>query len=84
MSAREDGTVETMYLVFSDAPVTTTREIDKDALLADYDEKGALVGIEILAPVSIASLVCLLDDPSRRESLARFLEKRAPQELVRM
>ena len=73
ISADEDGTVEALYLYLSDEPVTTTKEIDGDALMADYDKNGKLVGIEILAPVSIATVVDLVDQPQRREALARFL-----------
>lgn len=82
-SVTEDGSVEAMYLLFSDAPVEITKEIDGDGLLADYDKDGELVGIEVLVPVSIASLLDLLEESSRRDALARFLRRHGPQELVR-
>lgn len=53
MSARDDGTIEAMYVLISDKSVAETRELDEDILLGDYDDKGELVGIEILAPVSL-------------------------------
>ena len=80
LSARDDGTVEAMYVQISDNPVAETRELDEDILLGDYDEKGELVGIEILAPVSLDALLAMVD-PSRRESLARVLRNGA-RELV--
>lgn len=73
ISADEDGTVEALYLYLSDEPVADSKEITEDALVAEYDKAGNLVGFEILAPVAIKSLVDLVEEPSRRESLERFL-----------
>jgi len=80
-SARDDGTVEAIYVRFSNMPISATKEIDGDTLLADYDENDDLVGIEILAPVRIATLMAIVDS-KKRASLQRFMQKQGPMELV--
>jgi len=80
-SARDDGTIEAVYIYFSHNPVARTREIRGDILLADLDAQGNLVGIEILAPVKISELVPLVD-PSRRMPFEKFMKRALPGELV--
>jgi uncharacterized protein YuzE len=81
LSARDDGTVEAAYIRLRRGKSDRTQEIIEDALLADYDEQGTLLGIEVLAPVKLAELVKLVDQP-RRTSFRRFIRKAAPSELV--
>ncbi len=83
ISADEDGTVSGLYLFLSESPVATTKEINEDALAADYDKDGKLVGMEILAPVTITSVLDLVEDSPMRESLARFLAGCGPPEFIR-
>jgi uncharacterized protein YuzE len=81
VSARDDGTLEALYISLSDAKVARTREILDDVLLADYSAGGKLVGIEILAPVKISKLEDLVEEPKRRTFRA-FVRRAAPRELV--
>ncbi|MCB9846798.1 MAG: DUF2283 domain-containing protein [Phycisphaeraceae bacterium] len=55
-SEHDDGTLEAAYIRFSDQTVAETREIAPDAVLADYDDNGHLIGIELLTPIRLADL----------------------------
>ncbi len=81
ISARNDGTIEAVYILVRDDKAARTKEIVEDVLLADYNSRGQLVGIEILAPVKIAKITMLVDE-SRRRPFRRFVRDRAPKELV--
>jgi uncharacterized protein YuzE len=76
-----DGAPEAAYIRFREGKVARTREVVEDTLLADYNSKGKLVGVEILGPVSLTAIARLLDEP-RRKSLRRFLRLTAPPALV--
>ena len=47
----DEGRIELAYIRVAKGDVAKTVEIDGDRLLADYDEQGNLIGIEILAPI---------------------------------
>ena len=80
-SARDDGTLEAVYIRFSNNPVCKTEEVKQDVLMVDYDRFGEIIGIEILAPVRLANLARLVDR-DRRQPFRRFVEHSAPQEFV--
>ena len=82
ISGRDDGTIEAAYVRLSRAKVAKTTEVVEDILMADYSASGALVGIEVLAPVKLSQLTRLVDAP-KRASLRRFLRNSAPGELVK-
>lgn len=81
ISARDDGTLDAAYVRFRDGKVKRTKEIIEDVLLADYDARGQLLGLEILAPVDISDLVRLVDAPARKP-FKRFMERSVPAELM--
>jgi uncharacterized protein YuzE len=81
ISARNDGTLEAAYVRFRSGKVSKTKEVIEDVLLADYNSRGQLLGLEILALVKISDLTRLVDEPSRRP-FRRFIERSAPEELV--
>lgn len=81
VSARDDGTLEAAYIRLRRAPVARTEEVLEDGLLADYDRQGNLVGIEILSPVKLSSIVRLVDE-DRREPFRRFVRRAAPEEFL--
>lgn len=81
ISATNDGTPEALYVTLLDDRVARTVEVVKDTLLVDYNAKGKVVGIEILGPVKISRITSIIDKP-RHESLRRFIEEQAPDELV--
>lgn len=80
-SARDDGTIEAVYIYFSHRPVASTREIKRDVLLADFDAEGNIIGLEVLAPVKVSEIV-MLADPNRRVSFERFVKGAAPAALI--
>lgn len=65
ISGRDDGTVEAVYFRFRHGKVAKTREIEEDVVIADYDENGDLIGLEILAPVKISDLEALVEKDTR-------------------
>jgi uncharacterized protein YuzE len=84
VSAREDGTLEAAYVQLSKNQVARTEELIESVLLLDLDSRGAIVGIEILAPVSISVVMNLakrLEEPQRK-SFKKFLKASAPPALV--
>lgn len=82
ISARDDGTLEALYISVSKNKVARTKEISgKNEVLADYDSSGKLVGIEILSPVKLRKLVSLVDE-RRRKPFRKFVKTAAPEELV--
>jgi uncharacterized protein YuzE len=78
VSGRADGTVEAVYIRFSQAPVAETRELKRNLLVADYDARGRLVGVELLGPVSVSFVVQLVDD-EQRDSFRRFIQSNLPR-----
>lgn len=80
-SARDDGTLEAVYIRLMSNKVAKTREIQEDVLLADYDRNGNLVGLEILAPVKFSDLASLVDKP-RKTPFKRFVTESAPSAMV--
>jgi uncharacterized protein YuzE len=81
ISARNDGTLEAAYIQLSELAVARTREIVEDVLLADYDSRGGIVGLEILAPVKLSDLTKLVDR-SKRPAFKRFVARSAPRDFV--
>jgi uncharacterized protein YuzE len=79
-SARDDGTIEAVYIYFAHKPVAETREIKGDALLADFDAQGNIIGLEILAPVKFSDILDLVE-PLRRAPFEKFVRQAAPPSL---
>jgi uncharacterized protein YuzE len=81
ISGRDDGTLEALYISVSSAKVSETREIKRNVVMADYDATGALIGIEILAPVKLSELARLVQEPVRK-NFRKFVRSATPDELV--
>ena len=82
ISARDDGTLEALYIRLSTNKIAKTKEVlGQDEVFADYDSSGKLVGIEILSPVRLTKLVQLVDAP-RRKPFRKFVRTAAPEQLV--
>ncbi|RJP37982.1 MAG: DUF2283 domain-containing protein [Phycisphaerales bacterium] len=81
ISARDDGTLEAVYLQVAQGQAERTVEVIQDILMADYDAAGNLLGFELLAPVKLADILEVVDPPIR-QPFQRFVEKAAPRELV--
>jgi uncharacterized protein YuzE len=81
LSARDDGTLEAAYIRFRHGKSRRTQEILEDTLLADYDARGNLLGLEVLAPVPLSELAKLVEQ-SRRASFRKFLKRAVPSESI--
>ncbi len=81
VSARNDGTLEAIYVRFSDHKVTKTEEVIEDALLVDLDSRSELIGIEILAPVKLSDVAGIVEK-SMRAPFRKFIRQAAPSKLV--
>lgn len=81
ISGHHDGTLEAVYITLRDGKAAKTKEIIEDILLADYDRRGRLIGIEVLAPVKISRLTRLVDQ-ERRRPFRNFVKNQAPKDLV--
>ena len=51
--------------------------------MADYDSKGQLVGIEILAPIQVSEIAKLVKRP-QKTPFVKFLRQTAPQDFVQV
>lgn len=76
-----DGRLRAAYIHLRKAKVARTKEIIPDTVLADYDARGALVGIEILGPVKIQVLAGLIDK-EHRAAFRRFAKESIPESLL--
>jgi uncharacterized protein YuzE len=77
ISAREDGTVEAVYIRFGRGKVAETKEVETDIVFAHYDARGHLLGIELLGPAKVSVMTTLVD-AERRESFDRFVRDNLP------
>jgi uncharacterized protein YuzE len=84
VTARPDGSLEAAYLQLSDHKVARTEEVVQSGLLLDLDENNEIVGVEILAPVSLDRVIDLADrlDESQRQAFETFVRSSAPPALV--
>jgi uncharacterized protein YuzE len=80
INARNDGTLEAAYVQITSEPVTSSLELIKSVLVVDFDDRGEIVGVEILAPVKIADVEKIAEKSLKSpqsDSLLRFLRKYA-------
>jgi uncharacterized protein YuzE len=84
VNAREDGTLEAAYVQLSDAKVVRTDEVIKSVLLVDFDANDAVVGIEILAPVKISTVLEVANrmGEAHRKSFDDFVRRYAPPAII--
>ena len=73
------GELLAAYLKVRRGKVARTREVHAGAVFADYDAKGQLVGVEILAPCPIEVFERIApDEPSAQE----FIKRSVPHDMV--
>lgn len=85
INARSDGTLRAAYIhLGSDRDVARTQELIPSTLLIDFNERDELVGVEILAPVSLASVTELAQrlEASKREAFRNFVTNFTPPALL--
>lgn len=85
VNARSDGSLEAAYLQISKGQVAHTEEIVESVLLLDFDHDENLLGIEILAPVSIEQVMEIAErlDSQKKSSFKNFVQSSVPPALVR-
>src|SRR5437870_3748254 len=74
------GIVRAAYMRARKGEVVDTREVSEGCAFADYDGVGMLLGIELLAPCSVAVLDQIA--ATEPEPVKRFLRGSPPRELV--
>lgn len=77
---RETGKVSAAYFYIRKGKSAHVREFADGAAFADYDRKGNLLGVELLAPCQIT----VLDKIARREPapVKTFLKGSIPREMA--
>lgn len=68
------------YLRVRDGKVAVTKEISEGVAFADYDDAGALLGVELLAPCGADVLDRVSEEEP--EPVQRFLRRGVRQEMV--
>lgn len=72
---RRNGRIMAVYMQFRKGDVAETREIVEGKAFADYDRKGVLLGVELLAPCRFAAMAKLSDEEPIREFVRNKLPK---------
>ncbi|MSR60025.1 MAG: DUF2283 domain-containing protein [Planctomycetaceae bacterium] len=73
------GDIQAVYFTIRKGKVFETKEYSHGSALADYDKDGNLLGVELLAPVSIA----VLDKISGKEPRTKaFVRNAVPREMA--
>ena len=80
LTAGPNGRLQAAYIHLRKAKAAKTKEIVKDTVLADYDSRGRLIGMEILGPVKIQVLAGLIEQP-HRAAFRRFAKESIPPAL---
>ncbi len=81
VSFGDDGSPMAAYIRFRQGKSAETREIKADTLLADYDQFGNLLGLELLGPVSVQVLIRAVPDEALRPSFRKWVNKNVPPSL---
>jgi hypothetical protein len=74
------GKVHAVYLRVSQGQVEETREVQPGRVLADYDAGGNLLGVELLGPCRVDTLLAIFQ--SEPDPVRQFVTGAAPRELV--
>ena len=72
----DDRTFGGAYVKLRRGKVHHAEVIKEDILLADYDKKGRLLGIDILSAVDASLVIELVDDPQQQSALKGVLKNR--------
>jgi len=78
------GEVVAVYFKVRKGRVHETREYAEGAAFADYNRRGELIGIELLAPckVSIVDQLAANESAIMRRETKRFMRKAGPRQMV--
>lgn len=77
---KKTGSVTAVYFQTRSGRSAKTKELADGMMLADYNAKGELIGLELLGPCTAEVLdKIVIDKPARL-----FIRKAAPRELVTM
>ncbi len=76
----ETGDPVAVYLRVREGKVHETKEVKEGVAFADYDEKGSLLGVELLGPCEAQVLDSI--SASESEPIKRFLLGSTPRNLI--
>lgn len=78
------GEVLAVYFQFRKGTVHETREFADGVALADYNRRGELIGIELLAPckVTIVDSIAANEPASARRDAKKFMRQSGPRTMV--
>lgn len=74
----QTGNVIAVYLRIRDGKQAETKEMCNGSAFADYDSRGRLLGVEMIAPCEVEALDRLSKEPKVR----KFIRSSAPQHMV--
>jgi uncharacterized protein YuzE len=79
------GTVIAVYFQIRSGKARTTREYEGGKAFADYNHKGELIGIELLAPCSVTVVDQLAaDEPAEfRKKAKKFMRESGPASMIK-
>ncbi len=80
LTAGPDGKLLAGYIHLRKSKAARTKVVVEDTVMADYDSRGNLIGIEILGPVQIKILARLVDSTDRA-AFRRFAKASLPKDL---
>lgn len=71
------GDVMAVYLKFRNGKAARSEELVEGSAFANYDAKGELIGVELLAPCEVDVLTRLSKQPPVRKFIKRTLPRHA-------
>ena len=75
---KKTGSVLAVYFQIRSGRSAKTVELADGMMLADYNARGELIGLEVLGPCKVKALDRFVDDQEAR----KFIRNAAPRELV--
>ncbi len=84
VGANSDGEIKAIYIYLRkirSGQRVQTAIVQKSALLVDYDRRGTILGIEVLAPVNLSDILSQVPEPDRTP-FRRFLDQCRPNAFI--
>ena len=76
------GEIQAVYFRVRDGKVAKTKEYAEGALFADFNSRGRLLGIEMLAPCDISILERIAAKSEQPGQAKQFVRRTVPREMV--
>jgi uncharacterized protein YuzE len=78
----ESGDIQAVYFRVRDGKVAKTKEYAEGAIFADFNSRGRLLGIEMLAPCNISVLERVAAQSEQPAQAKQFVRRAVPREMV--